>query len=299
MKLHQLRYFQEVCRQHSITKAAEELHISQPAVSAAIRELEEEFGLKLFKRSHKKLILTTEGSYFSLEVEELLQRAKQIADDMTRLQKKNTSIRLGLPTMIEALEIPLLALFHKEHPEIRLELHHGTSLTLRKALQDDRIDIAIVSGNHTDPGAMASSSLQKIEIVYCVNQNHPYAREKSLSFTQVAQDDLVEIEGSQHFRETILERFHMERCTPRIQWSTTQLYTKIQLIRNGVAGGFLYRTLAEREPDLIAISLDPPLYYEIEMLWQKNAIGNETIQTLLEFARKHGVFQDPEEAAKA
>lgn len=45
MKLHQLRYFQEVCRQHSITKAAEELHISQPAVSAAIRELEEEKGV--------------------------------------------------------------------------------------------------------------------------------------------------------------------------------------------------------------------------------------------------------------
>lgn len=96
MKLHQLRYFQEVCRQHSITKAAEELHISQPAVSAAIRELEEEFGLRLFKRSHKKLILTTEGSYFSLEVEELLQKAKQIADDMTRLQKKNNSIT-GIP----------------------------------------------------------------------------------------------------------------------------------------------------------------------------------------------------------
>lgn len=112
MKLHQLRYFQEVCRQHSITKAAEELHISQPAVSAAIRELEEEFGLRLFKRSHKKLILTTEGSYFSLEVEELLQKAKQIADDMTRLQKKNTSIRVGLPPMIEALEIPLLALWN-------------------------------------------------------------------------------------------------------------------------------------------------------------------------------------------
>ena len=299
MKLHQLRYFQEVCRQHSITKAAEELHISQPAVSAAIRELEEEFGLKLFKRSHKKLVLTTEGSYFSLEVEELLQRAKQIADDMTRLQKKNLSIRVGLPPMIEAMEIPMLALFHKEHPEIRLELYHGTSLSLRKALQDDRIDIAIVSGNHTDPGAMASSSLRKIEIVYCVNQNHPYAREKSLSFTQVAQDDLVEIEGSQHFRETILERFHMERCTPRVQWSTTQLYTKIQLIRNGVAGGFLYRALAEREPDLVPISLDPPLYYEIEMLWQKNSMENETIQTILDFAQKHGVTLDPAGTAKA
>lgn len=297
MKLHQLRYFQEVCRQHSITKAAEELHISQPAVSAAIRELEEEFGLKLFKRSHKKLILTTEGSYFSLEVEELLQRAKQITDDMTRLQKKNTSIRVGLPPMIEAQEIPMLAQFHKEHPEIRLELHHGTSLTLRKALQDNRIDIAIVSGRNINPGTVGSQPMKKSEIVYCVSRNHPYAQERSLSLAQVAQEDLVEIEGSQNFRETILERFHQERCTPRVQWSTTQLYTKIQLIRSGVAGGFLYRALAEREPDLVPISLEPPLYYEIEMLWQKDAVGNETLQTILEFARKQGAILETAETA--
>lgn len=298
MKLHQLRYFQEVCRQHSITKAAEELHISQPAVSAAIRELEEEFGLKLFKRSHKKLILTTEGSYFSLEVEELLQRAKQIADDMNRLQKKNTSIRVGLPTMIEALETPMLALFHKEHPEIRLELHHGTSLSLRKALQDGRIDIAIVSGKDTASDTMAASAMRKIEIVYCVNRNHPHAQEKKLSLTQIAEDDLVEIENGQHFRETILERFHMERCTPRIQWSTTQLYTKLQLIRSGVAGGFLYRALVDREPDLVPISLEPPLSYEIEMLWQKNTAENETIRTFLDFARKHDVIQGSDGADK-
>ena len=170
-------------------------------------------------------------------MEELLQKAKQIADDMTRLQKKNTSIRVGLPPMIEALEIPLLALFHKDHPDIRLELHHGNSLSLRKALQDDRIDIAIVSGQDGDQDTMAARAMKRSEIVYCVNQSHPYAREKVLSLPQVAQDDLVEIENSQKFRETILERFHQERCTPRIQWSTTQLYTKIQLIRSGVAGG--------------------------------------------------------------
>lgn len=81
---------------------------------------------------------------------------------------------------------------------------------------------------------------------------------------------------------------------PRIQWSTTQLYTKIQLIRSGVAGGFLYRTVAEREPELVPISLNPPLYYEIEMLWQKNSVENETIRTFLEFARKHGVIKEPE-----
>ena len=289
MKLHQLRYFQEVCRQQSITKAAENLQISQPAVSAAIRELEEEFDLKLFKRSHKKLTLTTEGSYFLLEVEELLDKAKQISDDMTRLQKKNTWMRIGLPPMIESLEVPLLAQFHKEYPDIRLELHHGNSLSLRKALQEERIDIALVSGLGSDQANTDACAMRQSEIVYCVNREHPYAAEKTISLKQVAQMALVEIEGHQHFREKILERFHADHCTPKILWSTSQLYTKIQLIKNGAAGGFLYRPVAEREPDLVPISLNPPLYYGIEMLWLKNTASFENIHTFLDFAQKHGV----------
>lgn len=140
--------------------------------------------------------------------------------------------------------------------------------------------------DNTDTCAMRRS-----EIVYCVNREHPFAKEKTISMTKVSQMALVEIEGSQHFREKILERFHEDHCTPKILWSTSQLYTKMQLIKNGAAGGFLYRPVAEREPDLVPISLDPPLFYEIEMLWLKNAISFETIHTFLEFARKHGVTQ--------
>lgn len=97
MKLHQLQYFQEVCTQNSITKAAESLHISQPAVSNAIKELEEEFHLKLFKRVNKKLILTKEGAYFLLEVEELLNKSDALTEKMRRLGDRKSIVRLGLP----------------------------------------------------------------------------------------------------------------------------------------------------------------------------------------------------------
>ena len=191
--------------------------------------------------------------------------------------------------MIEALEVPLLAQFHKEYPEIRLELHHGNSLSLRKALQEERIDIALVSGLGSDQANTETCTMRQSEIVYCVNREHPYAKESTISMAQVSQMALVEIEGSQHFRETILARFHEDHCAPKILWSTSQLYTKIQLIKNGAASGFLYRPVAEREPDLVSISLDPPLYYDIEMLWLKNSTSFENIHTFLEFARKHGV----------
>ena len=64
MKISQLRYFMTVCRYNNITKAAEELYVSQPAISSSIKDLETEFGVKLFYRQNNKLLLTDEGEYF-------------------------------------------------------------------------------------------------------------------------------------------------------------------------------------------------------------------------------------------
>ena len=72
MKLQQLRYFQEVAMRNSVTKAANALYVSQPTISNAIRDLEEEYGLKLFTRSAGKLTLTKEGGYLLLSAQELL-----------------------------------------------------------------------------------------------------------------------------------------------------------------------------------------------------------------------------------
>ncbi|MFR3347575.1 MAG: LysR family transcriptional regulator, partial [Christensenellales bacterium] len=72
MKISQLRYFMTVCRYNNITKAAEELYVSQPAISSSIKDLETEFGVKLFYRQNNKLLLTDEGEYFLDKVTDIL-----------------------------------------------------------------------------------------------------------------------------------------------------------------------------------------------------------------------------------
>ena len=120
MKLHQLQYFHEVCRQHSITKAAEVLHISQPAVSASIRELEDEFGLMLFNRSRKESDSHQGRLLLSLGSGRSAAQGRTDWEDMNRLKKKSTDIRLGLPPMIGALSVPLLASFSRNIRTSRL-----------------------------------------------------------------------------------------------------------------------------------------------------------------------------------
>ena len=96
MKLTHLQYFQTVCKHSNLTRAAEELHISQPGLTHVIHDLEREFALTLFLRQNKGLVLTEEGRQFLNEVNLLLEQVESFSGRMKLLGKANQVIRFGL-----------------------------------------------------------------------------------------------------------------------------------------------------------------------------------------------------------
>ncbi|NLO32727.1 MAG: LysR family transcriptional regulator, partial [Candidatus Hydrogenedentes bacterium] len=99
MTLLQLKYFQSVCRYDSVSKAAESLNISQPAISIAIKELEEEFGVSLFIRDKKRLVLTTEGTFFLNKVSEIQPQIDSLSRLMADLGNKERVLNLSVIPM--------------------------------------------------------------------------------------------------------------------------------------------------------------------------------------------------------
>lgn len=287
MKLHQLKYFSEVCRQKGISKAAAVLHISQPAVSNAIKELEAEFNLMLFKRVDQKLVLTKEGAYFLLEVEELLGKINDLTQKMYDLGNKKDVVRVGVPPMLSIMAFQVIQEFFKEYPQIRLELCDESSLKLRKMLQDDQVDVIIVSGMNTDFHNLGFSKLQNTELLFCVNRNHPLAKEKQVSVEHVALEPLVMFQDGFYVKERVLELFHEVGYSPKVFWNTQQLNTHLQLIRNGLACGFLFREIVENEPAIVGIPLEAPISIDIEMIWQKNGKRYQNIKCFIQFAQQY------------
>ncbi len=93
MKLNQLYYFKTVCKYNNITKAAEHLHVSQPAITHAIRELERELGIRLFKRTNKNVSLTQEGVLFFQKSSDILSELESLFDEMRDLgDRKSTRL---------------------------------------------------------------------------------------------------------------------------------------------------------------------------------------------------------------
>ena len=129
MKLTQLRYFQGICRWGSLSRAARELHISQSVLSGTIKELEEEFGVLLFSRSGRGLVLTKEGEFFLGEAESLLDHADQVEESMRQFKNAGQTVHLGVSPMLSVLLFPrLLARFQRAFPAAKLELTEGGSL---------------------------------------------------------------------------------------------------------------------------------------------------------------------------
>ena len=102
MTLNQLKYFCETCRCHSITAAANQLFVTQPAISLAIRELEAEFGITLFTRFNNRLTLTEDGALFYKKADYILQYCKDMQFELNGSRIQQNPIHVGIPPVLSS-----------------------------------------------------------------------------------------------------------------------------------------------------------------------------------------------------
>lgn len=149
-----LRVFVSVARNLNFTKAAGELHISQPAISKHIQELEATYGVQLFERAGNRIILTTAGEIFLKHAEEIIESYRALSLDMN-LQSGRFSgvLRIGASTTIAQYVLPeLIARFIKRFPDIRLTMLTGNSEQIEQALAGHRIDVGLVESDSRHSG---------------------------------------------------------------------------------------------------------------------------------------------------
>lgn len=147
MTLRHLRIFIEVCRQnYNITRAAENLYMSQPAVSLSIRELEDYYGVKLFERISRKLYITEVGK----QMEEYATHLLSMFDDMERGLRNWDSVgilRVGASMTIGSQFMPeYVRIYQKLYPGMEIRVRVATSDHLEQELLDNQLDIALIEG---------------------------------------------------------------------------------------------------------------------------------------------------------
>lgn len=147
----QLRVFSEAARYMSFARAAEALHLTPPAVTQQIKELEGHVGLPLFERSGRKVSLTTAGEYMLVYARKVLSTLKDAEDTAARLQHLETgTLTIGMVSTAKYFLPRLLAQFQREHEGVEIRLAVGNRAQLVQMLHGNDVDIAIMGRPPTE-----------------------------------------------------------------------------------------------------------------------------------------------------
>jgi DNA-binding transcriptional LysR family regulator len=176
-----LQVFHTVAKRLNFTRAAEELFISQPAVTRHIHELEQQFKVKLFERNGTRIRLTDAGQRLLQHTEELFAVYRNIEFDMSSLTQRHGG-RLylgGSMTTAPYIIPPILAKFHGRYPEVQVSLITGNTQQIELALEQQEIDLGIVEGRSRH-SSISYTEFMKDEIVLVSNPAHPLAKRASI-----------------------------------------------------------------------------------------------------------------------
>ena len=146
MDIRRFRIFQAVAQEKSFTKAAQKLYMTQPAVSKAIHELEEELQFPLFERFPKKTIMTPVGEQFLQQVQQLLQLYDSMKQDAASLQEASI-LQIGSSiTIANELLCPLMKQLQQAYPKLQIRVTVASTSAILEQLQQHAIDIAFLEG---------------------------------------------------------------------------------------------------------------------------------------------------------
>lgn len=290
MTLNQLRYFCTASRCHSITKAAEELYVTQPTVSVAIRDLEIEFGISLFYRKGNQLILTQEGEALYEKATYILQYCNELQADYSSMARVKPPLRIGIPPMLSTVFFPeLLTAFRQEHPEIAVVLEEYGSVRACNLVQDDTLDLALVNMEQYNIDKFHNAVLANDQVVFCVSNDHRLADKEIVTTKEMSKEPLIFFNADSVQNQLLKMRFEMDGYTPNIVMRSSQIYTTLQFVKTGKYACFLYSSMTDKfaSSGITGIPLSPPIHIKIGMVWKKGKYISGDMQKFLNFTRMY------------
>ncbi|ARZ65204.1 MULTISPECIES: LysR family transcriptional regulator [Bacillus] len=287
MELLQLKYFKTVARTEHITKAAQELHISQPALSVTISRLEEELGVPLFDRIGRKIQLNTFGKAFLKQVDtalEALEVGKRQVTDMAGLEHGSVFIATTTLNRVSELLTPFLALY----PHINFRITQASTEELKvQLLEKGEIDFCFTPSPIEQPG-IYSLPLMTEEIVLAVPSTHRLKDRHRIKLSEVADDPFISLKPGYSFREITDNFCRLAGFTPNIVCEGDEPAAISGLVRTGLGVAFLPIAAKKELPPLTLLHIEEPIcQWTSHLLWNEKHYLSLAAQTFREFVVQH------------
>ena len=289
MDINQLEVLATVAREKSFSRAAEALNRTQPAVSQAIRRLEQDVGERLFDRSSKDGTLTFAG-------EVLLDHAKQMLNlrhaavnairEMRDLQYGKITISANEHTVFYLL--PVIQEFRRLHPLIKIEVQRGVASRIPKEITAREVELGVISFQPSDESLISIPVLTD-ELTLIVAADHPFAGRSIVSVKELGAETFIAHNAPSPYRQKVLETFDKQKTKLNIAVELPSLEAIKRLVERGVGVALVPKLSAQSEiacGQLVGIAVkEMKLERKLNIVYRRNSELSYAAQAFLKIAR--------------
>ena len=287
-----LTYFLAVAESGSFTAAAEQLHVAQPAVSMAIRRLEEELELSLFHRNERRISLTDEGLVLLPHARQIVQALADAELEMRELHEMaRGEVRIGIPSMLGSYYFPpILMAFRHRYPQLRLSVVEAGPRQLQKMIYSGEIDMGVIVAD-TPPEDLESRSFLRDQMMAILPQDHHLAGQKTVRFRDFFAEDLVLFRKGYFHREVIDQLCREHDFSPKICVETNLLPLTKQIVKHGFGITTLLEMVIAEDADLVALPFEQPVWLDLSVAWRQGGYLSRANRTFVDFLLEHSNAQ--------
>ncbi|MEB3371274.1 LysR family transcriptional regulator [Saccharopolyspora mangrovi] len=280
MELRQLQYFLVVAEELNFSRAADRLNMTQPPLSAQVRQLEDELAVTLFERSTRKVTLTPAGEVFQRSTKRLLSELDSNVVEAQRVAKGEIGqLSLGfVPSATAEILPPILREFRKRFPDVRLVLHELTPELQVRGLREGSLDCACfyLPFNDSPPFGdrnLESAPISREPLVAALPVDHPLTAQRKIAMESLAEEPFVAVVGhsGQGLREVILEQCRRADFKPHIVQEAALIGTIAGLVASGVGVSLLPASV--RRLQRMGVSYRPlqddPIHVKMGLIWAR------------------------------
>lgn len=228
MTIRQMQVFAAVCKEGSVTKAAEQLYIAQPAASRALRDLSKQCDYPLFENVGGKLKPTEEALQLLDEINDVLYRISVIEEKLNGGNNVPVlKVGCNMPTGTE-LMLHSIAKFEQKHPQTKLYIFEDKTADLEQKLITGDLDFAIIAGDVSDP-RLIQKCIDEQEFCWICNADNPIGTEKNVNFERLSREKLI-LPDTGVGNMTLLESAIQQRIELRPMWTTSNAVSTLNAV---------------------------------------------------------------------
>jgi len=300
-----LQVFHTVARLLSFTKAADSLHMTQPAVTFQVRQLEEYFNTRLFDRTHNRISLTEVGEKVLVYSEKILGLYREMDNDIRALTGEIIGVLvIGASTTVAEYMLPrLLGEFQALYPMVKLRLKVSNSLGVVHMVENNDIDIGLVESPVLNKSLVVRACWQD-NLVVIVAPDHPLAKKDSIHVSELKNYPFISREEGSGTRCVLCDHLE-ENGMAMNDLDLSMEFGSPEAIKNAVESGLGISVVSETTlvkeiqlKTLKAVKIDPPLQRSFSLVHQRQKFRIRAMQEFLNFAHERcDVEKDKDEEA--